>query len=389
MMWDKRKIIDFANVITGGTPSTKNKSYWDGGTIPWLNSGELNQDIILKSDNFITEEGLKNSATKMMPPDTVLIALTGATTGVVGYLTFPACANQSVTGILPSASHHPKYLYYYLKSIRQKVLDLSYGGAQYHISQGFVQKIEVPLPPLHEQQRIAKILDHADAIWQKNREILKKYNQLAQSVFVQLFGDPAKNQNVFPLGSIRDLVSEVKYGTSAKASDSGQYPYLRMNNLTYGGEIDLTDLKYIDLTSAEEKKYLVEYGDILFNRTNSKELVGKTAVFKEIQKMAIAGYLIKVKTNKKANPDYISGYLNSNHGKLTLRSMCKSIIGMANINAQEFQDIKILIPPLALQERYSEIIDRINIQKKNEVESLLKSKKLFQCLMQKAFKGEL
>ena len=104
------RIEDFAEVTTGGTPATKVKAYWNGD-IPWLNSGELNRGVIDSSSNFITKQGLSNSATKMMPIDTVLIALTGATTGVTALLKIKACANQSVTGILPSQHHIPKYLY--------------------------------------------------------------------------------------------------------------------------------------------------------------------------------------------------------------------------------------------------------------------------------------
>ena len=383
------KIKDFAGTVTGGTPSTKNKSYWKGGTIPWLNSGELNQDIVLKSKNFITDDGLINSAAKIMPADTVLIALTGATTGLVAYLTFPACANQSVTGILPSENHHPKYLYYYLKSIRQKVLDLSYGGAQNHISQGFVQNIEVPLPGKTDQQRIATILDHADNIRKKNRQILLKYDELSQSVFYEMFGDPEKNQFNFPVGTIRDLVTEVKYGTSNKSSDKGKYPYLRMNNLTYDGNMDYSEMKYVDILQEEKTKYTVRNGDILFNRTNSKELVGKTAIFKSSEEMVIAGYLIRVRVNQKANPEYISAYLNSKHGKATLFGMCKSIIGMANINAQEMQNIKILIPPINLQNRFALIVEQIANQKAITQNSFDKSEELFQSLLHRAFKGEL
>ena len=105
MSWKRGKISNFTDVITGGTPSTTKKEYWENGNIPWLNSGELNQEIITTCDNYITEIGLQNSSSKLMPKDTVLIALTGTTTGVVGYLTFEACANQSVTGILPSKNH--------------------------------------------------------------------------------------------------------------------------------------------------------------------------------------------------------------------------------------------------------------------------------------------
>ena len=150
-----------------------------------------------------------------------------------------------------------------------------------------------------------------------------------------MFGDTVTNPKGWEVGTIRDLVSEVKYGTSKPAVDNGKYIYLRMNNITYSGCMDYTDLKYIDVEDKEIEKYVVRKGDVLFNRTNSKELVGKTAVFKEDTPMIIAGYIIRVRPNERSNPEYISGFLNSSYGKRTLLDMCKAIVGQENINAQE------------------------------------------------------
>ncbi len=94
-----------------------------------------------------------------------------------------------------------------------------------------------------------------------------------------------------------------------------------MNNITYSGNWDFSDLKYIDLNSKEKNKYLVYKGELLFNRTNSKELVGKTAVYRRREPMAFAGYLVKLKTNIKGNSEYISAYLNSKYGRLVLLNM--------------------------------------------------------------------
>ena len=207
------KVKDFADVATGGTPSTKRDDFWVGGEIPWLNSGELNQDIITTSKNFITKEGLNNSSTRMMPPDTVLIALTGATTGKVGYLTFEACANQSVTGILPSLNHVPKYVYYYLNSIRSKVLDDAYGGAQPHISQGYVKNINIPLPPIGEQKQITAILDAADELRQKDKALIAKYDELTQSLFLDMFGDPVTNPMKWDELKLENVCTKVTDGT--------------------------------------------------------------------------------------------------------------------------------------------------------------------------------
>lgn len=204
-----------------------------------------------------------------------------------------------------------------------------------------------------------------------------------------MFGDPVKNEKGWDVGTIRDIVTEVKYGTSKPAENNGLFPYLRMNNITYNGDWDFKDLKYINLENNELDKYLIKSGDLIFNRTNSKELVGKTAVFNLNEEMAIAGYLIRLRTNNKANSYYISSYLNSKHGKKTLLGMCKSIVGMANINAQELQDIKIMIPPIELQNQFSVKYNKIQNIKSNLFLQKTKSESLFQSLIQKAFKGEL
>jgi len=188
---------------------------------------------------------------------------------------------------------------------------------------------------------------------------------------------------------IRDLVSDVNYGTSKKAITIGKYPILRMNNITYSGGWNFNDLKYIDLSEKERDKFLIRYGDLLFNRTNSKDLVGKTAVYREQTPMAFAGYLVRVRTNSEAHPEYISAYLNSHFGKAILRHMCKNIVGMANINAQEMQDIKILKPPIELQNQFASIVTKTEKMKAKFKENALSIQNLFHSLMQRAFEGEL
>ena len=153
--------------------------------------------------------------------------------------------------------------------------------------------------------------------------------------------------------------------------------------------MDFTELKYIDISSAERHKYIIKKGDLLFNRTNSKELVGKTGVYNLDQEMVIAGYLIRVRTNSRSNSWYIWGYLNSSHGKKSLYSMCKAIVGMANINAQELQNIKILIPPIDLQNRFAQIIQKTEALKARYQQSLHELENLYGSLSQRAFRGEL
>lgn len=283
-----------------------------------------------------------------------------------------------------------RYLYYYLPKVLKGIEDKTAFVTVKHLSIKDISNIEIPLPNIKIQKKIAGVLDKAQELIDKRKEQIEKIDEFLQSVFLDLFGDPVKNSKRWKTGKIRDIVSEVNYGTSKKADERvGKYPILRMNNITYKGHWDFSNLKYIDLNDDELPKYLVYKGDLLFNRTNSKELVGKTAVYRNDRPMVYAGYLIRVRTNEKANTEYISAYLNSIHGKLVLKNMCKNIVGMSNINAQEMQNINILNPPIELQNKFAEIVEKTEAQKELMQKSLKEMENNFQSIMQKAFRGEL
>ena len=167
-----------------------------------------------------------------------------------------------------------------------------------------------------------------------------------------MFGSFPANPNGWPTGTIRDIVSEVRYGTSLPAVEGGAYPYLRMNNITYGGELDLTDTKRIDVPAEDLPKCTVRRGDVLFNRTNSRELVGKTCVYNRDEMMVLAGFVVRVRVNEYMLPEFLSAFMNTDASKRMLLGMCKTAIGQANINAQELQNIAIYIPPIELQKEF-------------------------------------
>lgn len=264
------------------------------------------------------------------------------------------------------------------------------GGSLLRARPAQVARIAIPLPPLPEQRRIAAILDQADALRAKRREALAQLDSLTQSIFIEMFGDPSTNPHQWPVGRIGDLLESASYGTSEKSTSSGQFPVLRMNNLTRTGELDLQDLKYMDLQENLRSRYLVEPGDVLFNRTNSADLVGKTAMVPAgSPPLAFAGYLIRLRVNAVNSPAYLSRFLNTGYAKAMLRSMCKSIIGMANINATEIQAMKIAIPPLTLQQDFASRIQAVESLKATHRTALAESDALFASLQHRAFAGQL
>lgn len=383
------KVGDFAEVITGGTPSTLNKEYWEDGDIPWLNSGELNQDIVNSSRNFITKEGLRNSATRLMPPDTVLIALTGATTGKIGYLTFEACANQSVTGIMPSEKHFPKFLYFYLNSIRNKVLMDAYGGAQPHISQGYVKNLKIPLPPLETQKKIAAILDKADELRQNDRKILDKYDQLAQSVFLEMFGDPEKKSRELKIVRLENITTKITDGVHAKPNyvEKG-VPFISVKDITTG-VLKFDNCKYISKEDHLDftKRCKPEYDDILYTKVGATygrpALVDKSIDFSIYVSVA----LIKPK-RELVNSYFLKEALAHPAIKRQADKAIKGI-GVPDLHLNMIKEFVLPLPTLELQEKYASIMSKVENQKKITQESLQKSEKLFQSLLQRAFRGDL
>ena len=178
-----------------------------------------------------------------------------------------------------------------------------------------------------------------------------------------MFGDPVQNPMRWEKTELGNLCKEVRYGTSKPASENGKYTYLRMNNITYEGELDLTNIKSIDISDDELPKCSVKKGDILFNRTNSIALCGKTCLYKLDETMVIAGYIIRVRVNEKLNPQYVSTFFNTKSIKKMLKEMAKGAVNQANINAQEMQSIQIPVPPISLQNEYESFVQQIDKSK--------------------------
>lgn len=285
---------------------------------------------------------------------------------------------------------HVRYLYHFLETYLETLREQSIGGIIKYIKLGNLTDAQIPLPPLAEQKRIAGILDAADALRAKRREALAQLDTLLQATFLDLFGDPVTNPKGWEMGVVGDLLQSANYGTSEKAGENGgAIPILRMNNITYSGEWDFKSLKYVDLDEKEIGKYLVRKGQILFNRTNSKELVGKTAVYRRNEPMAFAGYLVRGIVKLDADAEYVGAFMNTPQTKKYLQSKCKNIVGMANINAKEFQAIPMPKPPTRLQREFGLVVGVIEGQKVAHRSHLAELDTLFASLQSRAFRGEL
>lgn len=391
MTWTTAALGDVCEIVSGATPRTSEKKFWNGNIL-WTTPKDLSDlegPYIETPPRTITEEGLKSCAASLLPKNSVLLS-SRAPIGLVAINTVPMATNQGFKSLVPNSRKvDSKFLFHWLKSKTSFLQGLGNGATFKEISKTIVERIEIPLPPLDEQRRIAAILDKADDLRRKRKRALELLDGLTQSIFLEMFGDIESNPKGWRRGRIGDLLEDTQYGTSEKASEYGKYPILRMGNLTTDGRMDFGSLKYIDLDDRDVDKYTVRRGDILFNRTNSADLVGKTAVFDQDERFAFAGYLVRARVKNGVSPHYVSGYLNSQYGKATLRGMAKSIVGMANINAKEMQSIPILMPDAQTQRVFSEAIAKIASARDVGMHHLTLLDSAFSSLQSRAFSGQL
>ena len=217
----------------------------------------------------------------------------------------------------------------------------------------------IPLPPLEEQRRIVDILNRAARIEALRMRAAERLREFVPALFVKMFGDPVENPMGWPTERLGDCCEQVQYGTSTKANERDEgIPVLRMGNVTYDGDLDHTDLKHVALSDAEIAKYGLRAGDILFNRTNSLELVGKTGMWDGRFPAVAASCFVRMRLNEsRVLPAYVWAVMNSAAMKRRLFTMARGAIGQANINARELKSILLPVPPLSLQRRYAEILE--------------------------------
>ena len=184
-------IGDLFETYSGGTPTKSNKEYYEGGTIPWLRSGEVCQKEITETEMFITEKGLKESSAKYYPENTVVVAMYGATAAQVGILRIKSTSNQAVCGILPHKDFLPEFVYYWFSSIEDKLAAQAQGGAQPNISQQKIKKVEIPIYSVTEQQSIVAALDSlkskVDRLQENYDKISQECDALKQAILRKVF----------------------------------------------------------------------------------------------------------------------------------------------------------------------------------------------------------
>jgi len=386
-------IGEIADIIGGGTPSKSNPSYYNG-TIPWATVRDMSTDVLSVTEHSITEAGLNGSSSNLIPGGEVIIA-TRVGLGKACILKQPTAINQDLRGVIPKPGVNldRKYLHYWFKSISNTIVAAGTGATVQGVKLPFIKSLRIPLPPLDEQKRIVSILDQAFEGLDRARANAEANLESARELFEQAVEDglSSKGDNWIST-TINAVCDSVEYGTSSKSEPEGAVPVIRMGNMQ-DGEIDWTDLVYSN-SPLDIAKYKLKPNDVLFNRTNSLEHVGKTAIYRGETTALFAGYLIRL--NYKAdivNPEYLNFFLNSSNVRQYGRMVSGKSVNQANISGSKLKLYKISLPPLQEQMeiagRLKDLKRQSNLLRHTYRLKLENVEGLRQSLLQKAFSGEL
>lgn len=287
----------------------------------------------------------------------------------------------------------PEWIYYFLRqeSTRQEAVRHMTGTAgQQRVPSRFLEEVQIPLPSLDEQRRIAAILARADRLRRLRRVAANLSGMYLQLLFLRMFGDPVENPMGWRTQTLKQLKTHFSYGTSAKCfSEQVGLPVLRIPNIL-NRKIDLEDLKYAELPENEIRKLSLEYGDLVFVRTNGNpDYVGRCTVFDLKERYLFASYLIRARLDlDQINPYFLETYLHLPAGRQVMSPYIRTTAGQSNIGMEGLGQIPTLLPPFPLQRQFAAQVCRFERLRAQQRESERQAEHLFQTLLQRAFEGE-
>lgn len=309
----------------------------------------------------------------------------------------PAVLNQHIFKAIPNAELVERdFLHFLMLETLEEMASHAHGIAMKHITKGKFEAIEVAIPPLQEQRRIVsrikECMERVEEIEVLRRSATKEARDIEFACFHDALLQGA-NEKHWPVRTLGDLAKSFRYGTSDKAHvESLGVPVLRMGNIQRG-YMNYSDLKYIEMSGVELDRYRLVPGDILINRTNSLELVGKAATFDGVDGDWIyASYLVRVEVDRAlVLPEFVTAVINSRIGRHYVVQTARRAIGMVNLNAKEMAKFPMPLPTLAEQQH---VVDQLQLARPlgEEMRAAMAEPELGflrQSILRKAFTGEL
>lgn len=310
---------------------------------------------------------------------------------------FNGICSTDILPILPSPKIERRYLFHFLRqpSMIDYASSLAVGANLPRLSPSVLEEFLIPLPPLEEQKRIVDILDRAEALRAKRRAILVQLDELTQSIFVDMFGDPVENPKNWNVEKVQYVISEIEAGWSANGEsrprEKNEYAVLKVSAVTQGVFLP-EECKVINNNIEFKKIVTPEKEDVLFSRANTLELVGASCLIREnYPYLLLPDKLWKIKVNQeKICPEYFKFILSHPTIRHEISKRSTGTSGsMYNISMEKFRQIDITVPPIEIQKKFSIIIGKIEKIKQSQQQSLLELNNLFDSLSHEAFTGKL
>ncbi|MFH6911283.1 restriction endonuclease subunit S [Acinetobacter sp. AM3-2] len=378
------ELVDFKG---GGTPSRNVEEYW-GNSIPWATVKDLNEGITLtETQEFISELGLKNSASNLIVKGTIIIP-TRMALGKVVISEIDVAINQDLKAVFVKDKEtlDVKYLLRFLESNKENIASMGKGATVKGITLDQLKAIKIPLQPLAEQRRIASILDQADELRQKRQQAIEKLDQLLQATFIDMFGDPVSNPKGWDKEKMDALMTIVRGGSPRPIENflGGTYPWIKIGDATKGDDLFITKTKEAITEEGLHKTRLLPEGSVIF--ANCGVSLGFARILK-IQGCIHDGWLAFQDINEdKIHKLFLLKALNS----ITQYFRDTAPDGtQPNLNTAIMKNFELIIPPMDLQLKFIAIVESIVKQKKILETSNIQFFNLFESLQNQAFSGTL
>lgn len=387
--WRTARLEDVAQVFGGGTPSRTEQSYFGGG-IAWATPTDitkLDQLYISQTKETVSEEGLRNSSTKLLPAGAVLLT-SRATIGFTAISTVPICTNQGFINFICGPDLVPEYLAYWLRTQREKMIRHAGGTTFKEIARGTLRKFEIPFPPLSEQRRIVDLLSRAEGIVRLRREAEKKAAELIPALFLDMFGDPAANPKGWPVRKVSDFVSRFEGGKNIQAgSENGSsYRILKVSAVTSGVYRESESKPSPDGYSPPAS-HIVRAGDMLFSRANTEELVGATAIVERTDgKTLLPDKLWRFVWNEPVEQSYMHALFQSAHVRRELGKLSSGTsASMRNISQGKLFGLPLPIAPFANQKDFAEKAAAVRSIQTQQSAATAQAQAAFDALLARCF----
>lgn len=408
--WCWTRMENIAQWGSGGTPSRKIPEYYNGD-IPWIKTGELNDDYIFETEEHITQEAIFHSSAKLFPENTVAIAMYGATIGKVGILGIAATTNQACACGVSNLLVNYKYLFYYARSQKDNFIKKGKGGAQPNISQEIIKSHEFPLPPLSEQHRIVDRIESLfaklDEAKQKAQDALDSFETRKAAILHKAFtgeltaqwrkehGVGMESWDGLQWGSfIVSIEAGKNWNAEGRPPRADEFGVVKVSAVTWG-EFNEVESKTCTVKEQWNENVQIHEGDFLFSRANTLQLVGNCVIVKSIsRRLMLSDKILRFKFDKRVIPEYVLHFTRSNLYRNQIEQLASgNQDGMRNVSQKNMKLVEFPIPKLEEQAEIVRLLDDLldkEQQAKEAAEGVLEQIDLIKkAILARAFRGEL